>query len=736
MHGNSSISNSKGLKSIEFPSSLLYSTDTNNKPLSLIIDLFLNSSTIYLKLGYFSSSALFALSCCFAQFIKRGGTLRVVCNKHLTREDIKLLNSSFSNSVSDRDEAVEKLLLATKEHFYQCLKFLLINKRLEIIPIDSPKEGLVHFKEGIAEDIYDNKAFFTGSMNFTFSGLFKNGESITVSRSWGYPPELTRIEENSEIFDSIFTKSNPSYKYLSNEELLNVINSVEYKSCEKLLEEEAKLINGISKVSKEHIPKLGQVYIDICHDIGIPCFPYPTGPRKYQKDAYLNWKKNNDSGIFSMATGTGKTITSLNCLLREYETNGYYHNLIVVPTTVLLDQWEEELLKFNFHEKIIKVPSTKKWHHTLRDYCRAINAGLSFNFSILITYASFSNSKFQSVLAKLPDDLCIVFDEAHNIGSPSVRKTLPSIKQRKKIALSATPNRKYDPEGTEEMESFFNDKAPYCYSFSTQRAIEEGYLTKYEYFPYIINLSDSESEEYYELSKRILRHFDSDSGSIKMTEEAKKLLLLRKNIIHKAQSKIDILDKILQDEKSRSNNNEIAYTFLYSPEGYYKNESDTNSRIIQEFVNKIRQNFPELNIEQYTSESSEKERLLDDFENGFIDILASMKCLDEGVDIPRTEVAIFCSSTGNPRQFIQRRGRVLRRHKDKQWARIYDMVVIPNRGLWDSKYLKMEQSLLRSELSRVFFFAKLSENPSYTYKTFEKVIIEYNLNYNFEEIES
>lgn len=736
MQGNPKISDSLGLRSIEYPDSLLFSTDTNNKPLSLIIDLFLHSSSIKLKLGYFSSSALFALSCCFAQFIRNGGNLSIVCNKHLTRDDIQFLNSTIPNDIVDGDEVVEKLLSSTKEHFYQCLKFLLENNRLEIIPIDSPKEGLVHFKEGIAKDNYNNALFFTGSMNFTFSGLFKNGESITISRSWGYPPELIRIEENEEIFNSIFTKTNPHYKYLSNTELLEVIHSVEYKSSNELLFEEAKLINDISKVSKMNIPKLGQVYIDICHDIGKPCFPFPTGPRQYQKDAYFNWKKNNDSGIFAMATGTGKTITSLNCLLREYETNGFYHNLIVVPTTVLLEQWEEELLKFNFHEKIIKVPNTKKWHSTLRDYCRAINTGISFNFSILITYASFSSSKFQSVLAKLPNDLCIIFDEAHNIGSNSVRRTLATIKQKKRIGLSATPNRKYDPEGTEQMELFFNDKSPYCYSFSTERAIDEGYLTKYEYFPYLVSLSDSESNEYYELSKRIFRHFDSDLGSIKMTEEAKKLLLLRKNIIHKAKSKIEILDTILHDEKSRNEKNEITYTFLYSPEGYYKNESESNSRIIQQFVDRIRQIFPEINIKQYTSNSSNKDQLLEDFENGYIDILASMKCLDEGVDIPRTEVAIFCSSTGNPRQFIQRRGRVLRRHTNKRWARIYDMVVIPNRGLWDSQYFKMEQSLIRSELSRVFFFAKLSENPSYTYNKFEKVITEYNLNFNIEEIES
>lgn len=638
--------------------------------------------------------------------------------------------------MKDDNDVIIKLLSKSQKHFYDCLKYLLSKEKLEIIPIETPSGGLAHFKEGLSTDENGDAVFFSGSMNFTYSGLFKNGESLDSCRSWGFPSEQAKIKEIKEAYSLLFNKQHSSYRYLSPEDLIANINEYDIKTIDELLVDEANLIRRITKSSeKEFDSRLSNIYMDICYDLGLPCFPFPTGARNYQRQAYQNWINNNRSGIFAMATGTGKTITSLNCILQDYHEDGFYHNIIVVPTNVLQEQWVEELQKFNFIERIVSIPKAKNWYNEIRDYISYIRMGKNINFSILITYDSFSNPKFQGLLSLLPDDTCLIFDEAHNIGRNSVLKTLDSIKQYRRIGLSATPNRKYDAEGTIEMGIFFKDSSPYCYSFSTERAIKEGYLTKYQYFPYIVRLNDSESEEYYEYSKKIFRHFNNETGELNMNEEAKKLLLLRKQVIHKASRKLAVLIEILKAEKNRKDNNLIEFTFLYAPEGY-ENASITSSeeaRIIEQFVIEIKRNFPELNVDSYTSKSPNKDSLLQDFEQGYIHILASMKCLDEGVDIPRTEVAIFCSSTGNPRQFIQRRGRVLRKHKNKHWARIYDMVVVPNKGLWDKKYLKMEQGLLKTELARVFFFSELSENPSYTYKTFEQTITEYNLNFQLIE---
>ena len=103
-----------------------------------------------------------------------------------------------------------------------------------------------------------------------------------------------------------------------------------------------------------------------------------------------------------------------------------------------------------------------------------------------------------------------------------------------------------------------------------------------------------------------------------------------------------------------------------------------------------------------------------------------MKCLDEGVDVPRSELAIFCASTGNPRQFIQRRGRILRTHKDKEYATIHDLIVMPEVNP-DSDSYRMEKNMVRAELNRVKNFAMLSRNLDYTVQALEEVLDYYKL---------
>ena len=105
-----------------------------------------------------------------------------------------------------------------------------------------------------------------------------------------------------------------------------------------------------------------------------------------------------------------------------------------------------------------------------------------------------------------------------------------------------------------------------------------------------------------------------------------------------------------------------------------------------------------------------------------------MKCLDEGVDVPRAEVGIFTSSTGNPRQFIQRRGRLLRKHPEKNYSYIYDTVVVPDFNYYpDSGTYEMERSLVKNELMRVAYFASLSDNYYDSKTVLQKVLAYYNI---------
>ena len=435
-----------------------------------------------------------------------------------------------------------------------------------------------------------------------------------------------------------------------------------------------------------------------------------------------------------MATGTGKTITSLNCLLQEIQNteDRIYHALILVPTITLVNQWEDEAKAFNFQE-IIKVSSKNQWEGDLATTL-SIAKRIPTSFIIITTYASFTKERFNKYIQQFPKDTILIADEAHNVGSPSVVNRLTSLPFQKRIGLSATPKRIYDLEGSSAMEAFFKDKEPYTYSFSMERAIEEGILCKYYYHPHIVHLTSEELKEYIEITKKLAKFFNKESGSFEMSDIVEKLLLKRKRIIHKAENKLCITKRILQERFKKEGN--LNYTFIYVPEGKAVEgmddeiEIEEDLKIINQYTRAIGQIDDSIMVNQFVSGMRDRNEVLEQFKVGKIQVIASMKCLDEGVDIPRAEHAIFCSSTGNPRQFIQRRGRILRKHPQKDIAVIHDLVVVPDLTHSDvnSDTFKAERSLVEKELERVMYFASLAINPYETERTFTEVCEHYDLN--------
>ena len=218
----------------------------------------------------------------------------------------------------------------------------------------------------------------------------------------------------------------------------------------------------------------------------------------------------------------------------------------------------------------------------------------------------------------------------------------------------------------------------------------------------------------------------------------KRLLLKRKNIIHKAANKLPVFREIIRKRLLEKGN--LKYTLVYAPEGsipdswdadcfdekdYMSDDVDTGN-IIAAFTAAIRDADPNVTVRMFTSESSERDSMLRDFALGDLQVLTSMKCLDEGVDVPRSELAIFCASTGNPRQFIQRRGRILRKHDDKKYAVIHDLVAVPE-VIEGENCFKMERSLLAGELRRVRNFALLSMNAAASVEELDSILEYYNL---------
>jgi superfamily II DNA or RNA helicase len=359
------------------------------------------------------------------------------------------------------------------------------------------------------------------------------------------------------------------------------------------------------------------------------------------------------------------------------------------------------------------------------------------SFVIICTYDSFSEEDKFSILTHFPvntlKSLLFIADEAHSLGRSRLVSKLERIPFLRRVGLSATPERQFQPEVTQKILEFFGAGNNLTYEYSMKRAIENGILCRYSYEPIIVSLEPDEMKQYAEISEQIRKIWGGSNsaalngGESKGTSALEMLLLKRKRIIHKARNKLVAFKRLIQDLYSK--NNGLKYCLVYAPEGIDEGGQDSDNfrepHLIDAFTRVVSDLSPRMLVSQFTAETPNRDDLLRKFAKGEINVLTSMKCLDEGVDVPRAEIAIFCASTGNPRQYIQRRGRILRVHKDKNEAQIFDLLVVP--GISDSKTFSVEKALMEGELRRVYNFASLAENKISTLSRLEPILKQYQL---------
>lgn len=560
--------------------------------------------------------------------------------------------------------------------------------------------GLPHEKYGVFTDKNGDKLYFIGSMNMTAAGIMSNGETIDCVCSWTSSENRERVVSFERHFNEIWNGEKEGViVYPANKFCTQIMADYKDINLDELVQKEEEFI-------KQNIPQKSTI------DISKPHFPtkYPNGPMEYQEEAYQSWITHGRTGIFAMATGTGKTVTSLNCALHEFYENKIYNLLILVPTLDLVEQWKEEVKSFGFKKITLVSSLNPSWRSDIAKLSSKTKRGIDSNFVIISTYDSFVNKDFQILLPSLSKRMILIADEAHNIGSKSVRECFRNLTVIRRIALSATPKRIYDEEGTSEIESFFSDSYPYTYSFPMSKAIREGRLTQYFYFPKIAYLNEQEMIKYTEYTQQLLHLFDHETKTFKDEGKAERILMARKRIIHKAEDKLRVYRNILNEIGQES----LRYTFVYAPQGKFETiDGETieeDSTFLQRLLDITKEIYPVLRCNTFTSKDSKesRKRLLAAFASGELDVLLAMKCLDEGVDVPKAKYGIFTSSTGNPREFIQRRGRLLRKSEGKTHAYIYDIVVVPPPSTIDNTI--MERNLFKSELTRVAYFAHLSVN--------------------------
>lgn len=428
-----------------------------------------------------------------------------------------------------------------------------------------------------------------------------------------------------------------------------------------------------------------------------PQIPSHLQLRKYQQQAIVSWLKNKGRGTLKMATGSGKTIIALAIATELYHKIGLQVLLVICPYQHLVTQWAKECEQFNL-QPILAFESVHHWQSQLSGQLYNLTSGDRSFLTIITTNSTFIKEGFQSQLSFFPEKTLLVGDEAHNLGSLRLEECLPR-QIGLRLALSATPERYFDDDGTEAIFNYFG--AILKPEFTLADAIAQKALVPYFYYPILVELTESESFTYAKLTRRIGWALHKNAN-LSTNETLTSLLVQRSRLIGAASNKLIALRELMRDRLHTSD------TLFYCGDGYVESQSIYHRQI--EAVTHILGKELGYRVNTYTADTSlaEREKLLRQFETKELQGLVAIRCLDEGVDIPTIQTAVILASTTNPRQFIQRRGRILRPHLGKEWATLFDTIVMPpnlDRETWE-----VERNLLRKELKRFIEFADLADN--------------------------
>ncbi|MEC4806200.1 MAG: DNA phosphorothioation system restriction enzyme [Jaaginema sp. PMC 1079.18] len=446
----------------------------------------------------------------------------------------------------------------------------------------------------------------------------------------------------------------------------------------------------------------------------IPTLPDTIQLRDYQKQAIGRWLRHNGRGTLKMATGSGKTIIALALTVELYQKIGLQTLLVICPYRHLVTQWARECNNFNL-QPILAFESVHNWQNQLSTQLYNLRVGNQKFVAILTTNSTLLSEGLQSQLKFLPAKTLIVGDEAHNLGSPQLEAALPR-NLGLRLALSATPERYYDDDGTDLLLSYFG--AILKPEFTLADAIASNALVRYLYYPIFVELTPTESLAYAKLTKRIGWAM-SENEQIGSNPILTSLLMQRSRLIGAAANKLNALDDLMQSRRH------TTHTLFYCGDGTVETPGGSQRQVTA--VARLLGAKLGYRVNTYTADTplDQREALREQFERGELQGLVAIRCLDEGVDIPAIRHAVILASTGNPRQFIQRRGRLLRPHLGKTQATLFDMIVLPpqlDRETWE-----VERSLLRKELKRFLEFATLAENATEARQKLLKIQEEYGL---------
>lgn len=672
----------------------------------------LAASVSYNRLaGFFSSSSLAVAARGILGLVENSGTMKIIVSPKLREDDLRAIMASGDNY----ENLIGKNLLKeledigdefARDHIF-ALGWMLANNKLEIRvavsydqtgrPLSSDQvqhDGIFHQKVGILQDSEGNTITFSGSVNETAMGWLGNIEEFKVFRSW------EAVE--ADYLNADLAKFN---RYWNNDCQRLKIIPVPEAVRSRLIEIAPKEIGHINLkrwYAKDNKKKKIELF-------------------DYQLYAIETWQKNNEKGIFEMATGTGKTFTALGCLKEIYRK--YRKTLVVItcPYQHLGQQWKREIENFDIkYDTLISADGVNpSWKDNLTNAIIEMSLGYKKRLIVLATHSTFSSAIFKSIIQDKKGEykIFLIADEVHGLGAVKARTGLVA-EYEARLGLSATPKRWYDSVGTDAIYDYFGGV---LYEFSLDKAINsinpatgKTYLTPFRYIPLFARLTEEELEEYNKISRSLSVKYSQAKGDAEKLKHLELLIFKRADIIKNAENKLAVLESILNDIRDS-----LSGTLIYcSPRQIDQIMSRLSSRKIQSHRFTMDESA---RPEKKYGGLSERDYLLKMFGEDRYKILVAMKCLDEGIDVPAARKTILMASSGNPREYIQRIGRVIRRFPGKSEAHIYDIIIVPVLKKLTEELKNIELKIFQKELERYEEISKSSINVAEALLAIQKI---------------
>lgn len=678
--------------------------------------------------GFFSASTISIAAQALSVFVKNSGEIRLILGAFSEQEDLEAIRKGYKErEISEKiGNDLLSMISCVKDELFQnrfeTLAWLVAYSRLDV-KIALRAYGMYHDKVGIITDEAGDKVVFSGSANESTHALLPtyNYESINVFRTW-VPEQSEYFNPHIESFERLWQNESPSTVVIDiptaiKDKLIATGHSLNYEPSQEI---EVDIVTRIFQCTDSAVDSTSSK-----PQMPVTIDGRPFQMRDHQIEALNAWKsKGVFHGILDLATGAGKTITAIYAAVKLSERKNGLTCVIAVPYQNLADQWVKILSAFNIYP-VKCYASQNQWKERLRLVIHELKMNTRSFAAIVVVNRTLKSPEFQARLSEIKAArLFWIGDECHHHTSETFDEYLP-VGAKYRLGLSATPEHHFDEARNERLNDFYGGVV---FSYSLKQAIEDQVLTPYEYHPHMVELTQDEAEEFVELSWQIGRIVARRGNQTNdMSSQLTSLLVKRARLTGAAANKLPMLRSVLSDKEP------TGHTLFYCGDGTVETDRSDDSEIEGFFgkrqVEAVSTVLHEMswNVSRFTSRESRRDRenILNRFQSGAIHAMVAIRCLDEGIDVPACSTAYILASSRTPRQFIQRRGRILRRSPGKNFSVIHDfIVVLPTDFDTDSDYAKR---LIKSELARVAEFSSLSENRGMAYEILAPILKIYDL---------